>query len=135
MKKSPAKDYSAWITSLFLFCGMLFISCGTPAPGQAPLTATGAEQTALYLPLLEGKSVGLVANHTTVIGKSHLADSLLKLGVNLVKILHRSMDSGAMRMPGRRSATAGMAKPGYPLFRFTVRGISQSLLISKVLTL
>jgi len=30
--------------------------------------------------------VGLVANHTTVIGSGHLADSLVALGVNLVRI-------------------------------------------------
>jgi uncharacterized protein YbbC (DUF1343 family) len=86
MKISSSSVYSAWITCLFLFYGMLFNTCGTPVQDQALLPATGADQTELYLPLLQGKAIGLVANHTTVIGKSHLADSLLKLGVNLVKI-------------------------------------------------
>ena len=47
---------------------------------------TGADQTALYVHLLKGKAVGLVANHTTVIGYTHLADSLIKSGVDLKKI-------------------------------------------------
>lgn len=47
---------------------------------------TGAEQTALYLPLLKGKRVGMVVNPTSVIGKTTTVDSLLKLGVKIVKI-------------------------------------------------
>ena len=47
---------------------------------------TGAEQTQLYLPLLKGKRVAILANPTTVIGKTHLVDSLQKLGVNIVKV-------------------------------------------------
>ena len=47
---------------------------------------TGAERTDDYLPLLEGKRVGLVANHTSLIGNTHLVDSLIALKVNLVKI-------------------------------------------------
>lgn len=47
---------------------------------------TGAEQTELYLGLLKGKRVGMVVNPTSVIGKSTTVDSLLKRGVNIVKI-------------------------------------------------
>lgn len=47
---------------------------------------TGAEQTEKYLPILKGKRVGILANPTTVIGKSHLVDSLQKLGINIVKV-------------------------------------------------
>lgn len=46
----------------------------------------GAEKTAEYLPLLQGKRVVIVANQTSVIGKTHLVDSLLKRKVNIVKI-------------------------------------------------
>lgn len=47
---------------------------------------TGAEQTAQYLPLLKGKRVGMVVNPTSVIGHTTVVDSLVKLGVNIVKI-------------------------------------------------
>ena len=47
---------------------------------------TGAEQTFVYLPLLEGKNVGVVANQTSMIDDTHLVDSLLSLGVNIVKV-------------------------------------------------
>ena len=47
---------------------------------------TGAQQTAAYLPLLKGKKVAVFANQTSVINNIHLVDSLLKVGVNIVKI-------------------------------------------------
>lgn len=47
---------------------------------------TGAEQTELYLPLLKGKRVAILANQTSIIGKTHLVDSLQKLGINIVKV-------------------------------------------------
>jgi uncharacterized protein YbbC (DUF1343 family) len=46
---------------------------------------TGADQTSVYLPYLKGKRVGVLANPTTIIGKKHLVDSLLSLGINIVK--------------------------------------------------
>ena len=47
---------------------------------------TGAEQTEKYLPYLSGKRVAIMANATSIIGITHLVDSLLKLGVNIVKV-------------------------------------------------
>ncbi|MFN8415814.1 MAG: DUF1343 domain-containing protein [Cytophagaceae bacterium] len=44
---------------------------------------TGAEQLELYLHLLKDKRVGLLVNTTSVIGKTHLVDTLQKLGVNI----------------------------------------------------
>ncbi|WP_452219823.1 exo-beta-N-acetylmuramidase NamZ family protein [Lacinutrix salivirga] len=57
----------------------------------------GANQTALYLPLLEGKKVGIVANQTSVLFKdktealqttnyTHLVDSLVALNVTVSKV-------------------------------------------------
>ncbi|WP_290790989.1 exo-beta-N-acetylmuramidase NamZ family protein [Flavihumibacter sp. UBA7668] len=47
---------------------------------------TGADQTALYLPYLKGKRIGLVANQSSIIGDKSSVDSLLSLGVNIVKV-------------------------------------------------
>lgn len=46
----------------------------------------GNEKLAQYLPMLKGKSVGFVGNHTSIIGKTHLVDSLLTLGVKVAKV-------------------------------------------------
>lgn len=59
-----------------------------PAPPALPAAGiiTGAEQTGLYLPLLRGKRVGILTNPTGVIGKTHIVDSLQKIGINIVKV-------------------------------------------------
>jgi uncharacterized protein YbbC (DUF1343 family) len=46
----------------------------------------GAEQLDEYLPLLVNKKVGMVVNHTTMIGDVHLVDLLLKKGVKIKSI-------------------------------------------------
>ena len=45
--------------------------------------APGAWQTDDYLPLLRGKNVAMVVNHTSTIKDTHLVDSLLSIGVNI----------------------------------------------------
>jgi uncharacterized protein YbbC (DUF1343 family) len=47
---------------------------------------TAADQTELYLPQLKNKRVGLIVNQTSEINGVLLPDTLLKLGVNVVKI-------------------------------------------------
>lgn len=47
---------------------------------------TGADQTTAYLSYLRGKRVGLLLNQTSIIGSTPLADSLVALGVNVVRI-------------------------------------------------
>ena len=47
---------------------------------------TGAEQTEKYIPYIKGKRVAILANQTSVIGKTHLVDSLQKLGIQVVKV-------------------------------------------------
>lgn len=51
----------------------------------APVSV-GAEQTTDYLSLLEGKKVGIVGNQSSLIGETHLVDSMLSLNVNVVKV-------------------------------------------------
>jgi uncharacterized protein YbbC (DUF1343 family) len=67
------------------------LHANAPAPlygikPQSTAILTGAEQTEKYLPILEGKRVGMVVNPTSVIGSQTAVDSLLKRGVNIVKI-------------------------------------------------
>ena len=47
---------------------------------------TGAEQLDQYLPDLENKKVALLVNQTSVINNTHLADTLIALGVDVIKI-------------------------------------------------
>lgn len=50
---------------------------------QPPAIETGAMQLEAYLPIIKGKSVGLVVNPTATIGKTHLVDTLTRLGVQI----------------------------------------------------
>jgi uncharacterized protein YbbC (DUF1343 family) len=47
---------------------------------------TGAERTEVYLPLIKDKNIAVVANHTSMIGNTHLVDSLISLNVKVIKI-------------------------------------------------
>lgn len=46
----------------------------------------GAYMTGKYLPLLKEKKIGVVANNTSTINKTHLIDSLISLKINVTKI-------------------------------------------------
>lgn len=55
------------------------------------LTATaqikvGAESTDEYIPLLKGKKVALLSNHTGMVGDKHVLDIMLEKGVNVTTI-------------------------------------------------
>ena len=72
----------AKITQIFLLisCCLLF-SCQ-----KEKNLKLGVEQTESYLPLLKNKKVGVIGNQTSRIGTTHLVDSLLSLGVDIVKV-------------------------------------------------
>jgi uncharacterized protein YbbC (DUF1343 family) len=44
---------------------------------------TGAARTELYLPNLKGKSVGIICNQTSLVGKTHLIDTLSNSGIEI----------------------------------------------------
>jgi uncharacterized protein YbbC (DUF1343 family) len=47
---------------------------------------TGAERMQVYLPLLKGKAVAVFANQTSMVKNTHLVDTLISSGINVVKI-------------------------------------------------
>jgi uncharacterized protein YbbC (DUF1343 family) len=57
-----------------------------PANTMTPAILTGADQMSQYLPLLKGASIAVFANQTSLVGKSHLVDTLLKKGIHIRKI-------------------------------------------------
>lgn len=74
---------------------------------------TGAEHIEQYLPLLQGKRVGMVVNHTSIVGteQTHLLDTLLKLNVQIVKVFapehgfRGNADAGETVKDGKDSRT------------------------------
>lgn len=84
------------IRKLFLFLAFIAISTSfSLSQGIIQITNTsktindikvGADRTEIYLPLLMGKSVAVVANQSSTIKKTHLVDTLLSLGVKIKKV-------------------------------------------------
>jgi len=60
---------------------MFFLSCNSQ-----DILRTGAEQIEAYDSLIKTKNIGLVVNQTSMIGKSHLVDTLLSRSINIIKI-------------------------------------------------
>jgi len=116
--------------ALLFFLTLLFCRCGaqTTNNGTIETTATnepqppvtfvsaqdyvsGAMQTELYIPLITDKKVGIVTNQTGIIGNTHLVDSLVARGVDIVRIFtpehgfRGNADAGAKVNSGRDEAT------------------------------
>lgn len=82
------------------------------APVQNDSTIqTGAEQMDVWLPQIKGKTVALVVNQTSVVGKRHLVDTLVSLGVNISTIFapehgfRGTEDAGATILNAKDTAT------------------------------
>ena len=62
-------------------------TCGTSLPPE--MVVVGAERTAEYLPLLQGKRIALLSNQTGVVGyfhDKHTLDLMLEMGLNVTTI-------------------------------------------------
>lgn len=72
---------------------------------------SAAMQTNDYLPLLQGKRIGVVTNQTSIVGETHLVDTLLSLGVDVRKIytpehgFRGTADAGAKVNSGKDEKT------------------------------
>lgn len=53
---------------------------------QSPKIIVGAEQTDIWLPLIRDKQVGVVVNHSSLIGDTHLVDTLCQLDECIARI-------------------------------------------------
>ncbi len=76
------------LISIILVTILYSCSNAQPAPKQLQnnTVIVGAERMELYLISLKGKSVAVFANQTSMVGNTHLVDTLAKLGIKLVKI-------------------------------------------------
>lgn len=94
-----------------------------PVAAKKPLpkTATekpilpGAYQTKEYLPLLKGKRVGVFANNTATVGKTHLVDTLKKLGVTIIKIFGPEHGFRGTANAGENVSSYTDSKTGIPI--------------------
>lgn len=85
------------LKSIFIF---LIFSCSAKSDATAPvhkslneqedqerlIPETGASKMEEYIPMLEGKKVGIVGNQTTLVDGVHLVDTLISKGIAVSKV-------------------------------------------------
>lgn len=76
---------------------------------------SGAEQLDLLLPELQNKTVGLVVNHTSMIGKTHLADTLKAHGVVIKKVFAPEHGFRGAAADGEKINDGVDSKTGLPI--------------------
>lgn len=74
------------LVTLLLFTVFQPISLQAQSP-ESHSIIVGAERLDVLLPMLSGKQVALVVNHSSMVGKTHLVDTLHSLGVCISVIL------------------------------------------------
>ena len=79
------------------------------------LPMLGGERMNLYLDSLKGKRVAIVGNQTSMIGKTHLVDTLLSLGVNIQKVFSPEHGFRGDADAGEKVGSSIDAKTGIPL--------------------
>lgn len=109
---------SAMIRSLLFFSSFLGLltSCyGQPSQAPVEEIETAASQLDLYLPLLEGKSVALIVNQTSLIDNTHLVDTLLSRGVTIKKVFAPEHGFRGEADAGETIKSAVDVKTGLPI--------------------
>jgi uncharacterized protein YbbC (DUF1343 family) len=101
-------------TVLVSFCFITF-ACASTQSDTSKSLKTGAEQTTLYVPNLKGKTIALVVNHTSTIGQTHLADSLVALGIKIKTIFAPEHGFRGTADAGEHVANGIDKKTGLPI--------------------
>lgn len=78
-------------------------------------TLNGAERINEYLPLLKNKRIAIVANHTSMVGKAHLVDTLLSLHVNIIRVFAPEHGFRGLADAGEKVNTSTDEKTGLPI--------------------
>ena len=108
------------VAALSLQCAHKPISSvSSPAKANGEIEKTkvivGAEQLDLLLPMLKGKNVALVVNHTSLVGKTHLADTLKSLGITIKKVFAPEHGFRGAAADGEKITDGLDSKTGLPI--------------------
>jgi uncharacterized protein YbbC (DUF1343 family) len=72
---------------LLILSYIILYSLGAACTSSVTALRTGADRMEDYLPLIEGKQLALVANHTSLVGGVHLVDTLLATGIDHAQVV------------------------------------------------
>lgn len=96
----------------FLIC---LLGITKPIFAQTNPILPGAARLQVYLPLIKDKKVGIFANHTSMIGNTHLVDTLQKLGVKITVIFGPEHGFRGTADAGEKISNDIDAKTGIPV--------------------
>ena len=101
-----------------IFFVLSFLTAVTDCRGQRPESAeirVGAADTAAYYPLLEGRRVALLANHTAVVDGEHLVDRLYGRGFRVTGIFSPEHGFRGTADAGERVRSSTDERTGIPI--------------------
>jgi len=106
------REWSVFLHRIkWLILGLMIFTHGGVAQEIIGQVTVGAERMGVYLPMMEGKRVGLVVNHSSLVQGTHLIDTLLARGVQVVRLfspehgLQGKADAGEVVRSGRNTRT------------------------------
>jgi uncharacterized protein YbbC (DUF1343 family) len=103
---------------LLLFFYQIIQQGSAQIPDHAAKDTTikpGAERLNMYLSLLNGKNVGVVANQTSMVGNTHLVDTLLSLKIKIVRVFAPEHGFRGVADAGEKITSSTDAKTGLPI--------------------
>jgi uncharacterized protein YbbC (DUF1343 family) len=110
------------ITMLYVTLFLLLFTCTATAHDnnlrvkpKSEDIILGAEQVTYYLPMLIGKSVGLVVNQTSQVANKHLVDMLIAKNINVQAIFAPEHGFRGDHDAGEKISSSIDAKTGIPL--------------------
>ncbi len=83
-----------------------------PASAQV---VVGADQLDVLIPKLAGKNVALVVNHTSLVGNTHITDTLIASGIAIKKVFAPEHGFRGAAADGEKIADGTDAKTGLPI--------------------
>lgn len=95
---------------------LILLSVLAMMPGAyADTIRVGAERTDVYIPMLEGKRVALLSNHTGMVGDKHTLDIMLDNGVNVTTIFSPEHGFRGAADAGEHVSSSRDAATGIPI--------------------
>ncbi len=93
----------------------LFFSLYSLSQSDLKPILAGAERINVYLPFLKNRTVAIFANQTSMVGNTHLVDTLLSLGVKVKKIFSPEHGFRGNADAGEKVSTSKDSKTGLPI--------------------
>ena len=100
---------------LFILLLSILLTSQAICTGSKRTPVPGSYQIELYKNLIEGKSVAMVANQTSMVGETHLVDTLISIGINIKAIFAPEHGFRNMADAGETIVDSKDPKTGVPL--------------------